>query len=366
MDGEALPRGTVTFLFSDIEGSTDLGRRVGDDLFASIRSDHRQLLRNSFAAQGGREIDTAGDGFFVAFDSARKAVAAAVEAQLALAAFGWPAATEVLVRMGLHTAEPHLSEDGYVGFGVTRASRICDAACGGQILVSNATAGIIEDAELPGIELVDLGEHRLKGLPREQRLFQLAGPGLRSRFGPPRTHEAQTPGAGTFLFADLVGWRHVIRALGDEASGALVDDYQGAVASAVAAHEGVVTERSGDHVWAVFRSAGAAVRAAAAIREVVSDFAWPSECDITLSIVLHSGRWSGDPRRPNAGSALSRLARFAQVVDPGQVLVSPTTAALIEGDHDAPALRSLGDRTIPDSDEPVHFYELVERQQSAD
>jgi class 3 adenylate cyclase len=366
MGGEALPRGTVTFLFSDIEGSTDLVRRVGDDLFASIRAEHRQLLRDSFAAQGGREIDTAGDGFFVAFDSARKGVAAAVDAQLALAAARWPADSEVLVRMGLHTAEPHLSADGYVGFGVTRASRICDAARGGQILVSNATAGIIEDAELPGIELVDLGEHRLKGLPREQRLFQLAGPGLRSGFGPPRTHEAQTSGDGTFLFADLVGWRHVIRALGDEASAALADDYHAAVASAVAVHEGVVIERSGDHLWAVFRSAGAAIRGAVSIREVLSDFAWPSECDIALSMVLHSGRWSGDPRRPDAGTAFYRLSRFAQIVDPGQVLVSQATAALIEGDRDAPALRSLGERTLPDSDEPMDFYELVERQQSPD
>jgi class 3 adenylate cyclase len=366
MGGEPLPRGTVTFLFSDIEGSTDLVRRVGDDRFAAIRAEHRQLLRDSFAAHGGREIDTAGDGFFVAFDSARNAVAAAVDAQLALAASRWPAEAEVLVRMGLHTAEPHLTEDGYVGFGVHRASRICDAARGGQILISNATAGIIEDVELPGIELVDLGEHRLKGLPREQRLFQLTGPGLRSEFGPPRTREAQTPGAGTFLFADLVGWRHVIRTLGDEATAALQGDYHAAVTSAVAAHEGVVTEHAGDHLWAVFGSAGAAVRAAAAVREALRDFAWPSECDIALSIVLHSGRWSGDPRRPDAGMAYYRLSRFAEIVDPGQVLVSQATAALIEGDRDAPALRSLGERTIPDFDEPMHVYELVEGHQSRD
>ncbi len=195
VNGESLPRGTVTFLFSDIEESTDLVRRFGDDAFASIRADHRRLLRGSFAAHGGREIDTAGDGFFVAFDSARSAATAAVDAQRALASSTWPAGAEVLVRMGLHTAEPHLGEDGYVGVGVHRAARICDAARGGQILVSNETAGIIEDAELPGIDLVDLGEHRLKGLPREQRLFQLVGQGLRSAFGPPRTPGAQAPGS---------------------------------------------------------------------------------------------------------------------------------------------------------------------------
>ena len=169
----SLPRGTVTFLFSDIEGSSELVRRLGDDVFAAVRADHRRLLREAFAAQGGREIDTAGDGFFVAFDSARSAAAAAVSAQLALAKFAWPADAEVKVRIGLHTAEPHLGEDGYVGTGVHRAQRICDAGHGGQILLSNATAGIIEDAELPNAELVDLGEHVLKGLPRMQRLFQL-------------------------------------------------------------------------------------------------------------------------------------------------------------------------------------------------
>jgi class 3 adenylate cyclase len=114
MSGAPLPRGTVTFLFSDIEASTDLVRRVGDDVFAAIRGDHRRLLRDAFAERGGREIDTAGDGFFVAFDSARSAVAAAVSAQLALASFTWPADAEIRVRMGLHTAEP-----------TSRRGRIC-------------------------------------------------------------------------------------------------------------------------------------------------------------------------------------------------------------------------------------------------
>jgi class 3 adenylate cyclase len=101
MSGVSLPRGTVTFLFSDIEESTDLVRRVGDDVFAVIRSDHRRLLRDGFAARGGREIDTAGDGSFVAFDSARSAVAAALRAQVALAGFTWPAdAVSMVVHSG--------------------------------------------------------------------------------------------------------------------------------------------------------------------------------------------------------------------------------------------------------------------------
>ncbi len=266
--------------------------------------------------------------------------------------------------MGLHTAEPHLGPDGYVGIGVHRASRICDSARGGQILVSNATAGIVEDAELPGVELLDLGEHRLKGLPREQRLFQLTVLALPSQFGPLRTPEAvsQTPGAGTFLHIDLSGWRYVIRTLGDEASAALIADYHETVTTAVGVNNGVVIERVGDRVLAVFRSASDAVRAAAAVREELRDFVWPPDCDVAVSIVVHSGRWSGDPRRPAAGMTLYRLARFAQMVEPGQVLVSQATAALLEGDRHAPTMRSLGARPMPDFDEPVHVYELVEPQ----
>jgi class 3 adenylate cyclase len=119
VNSPSLPTGTVTFLFSDIEGSTNLVRRVGDDVFADIRADHRRILREAFTAQGGREIDTAGDGFFIAFDSARSAVLAAISAQIELATFIWSEDAEVRVRIGLHTAEPHLAEDGYVGSAFT-------------------------------------------------------------------------------------------------------------------------------------------------------------------------------------------------------------------------------------------------------
>lgn len=155
----------MTFLFSDIEGSTELVRRLGDDGFAAIRAEHRRILRQAFAAQDGREIDTAGDAFFIAFDSAKSAALAAISAQVELATFVSAEGADVRVRIGLHTAEPHLADDGYVGLGVHRAARICDAAHGGQILVSNATAGILEDAELPDVELIDVGEHSSKDLP---------------------------------------------------------------------------------------------------------------------------------------------------------------------------------------------------------
>jgi class 3 adenylate cyclase len=358
--GAPLPSGTVTFLFSDIEGSTDLLRRVGDHVFGEIRGDHRRLLREAFSAHGGREIDTAGDGFFIAFESAHSAAGAALRVQLELASFIWPEEAEVRVRIGLHTAEPHLTDEGYVGVGVHRAARICDAAHGGQILLSNATAGIIEDAEMPGVELIDLGEHRLKGLPQEQRLFQLRVPGLPSQFGRLRTADARnrTPGAGTFVYTDLADWQQLVEEFGDEANERLLDDYYRVVSGVVESNRGVVLERIGDYTLAVFDDASDAARAAAAILEAIQQPAWPAGRGLSAAIALHSGRWSGDPERPVASTALSRLARLANAGEPGQVLVSQTTAALLEGDRSVP-LRSLGKRTIAGLEEPVQLYELV-------
>jgi class 3 adenylate cyclase len=359
MPGSDLPRGTVTFLFSDIEESTQLVRRVGNETFAAIRADQRRLLREAFVAHGGHEIDTAGDGFFVAFDSARDAVQAAIAAQLALAEHRWPESAEARVRMGLHTAEPHVADEGYVGIGVHRASRICDAAHGGQILLSNATAGIVEDAELPGVSLIDLGGHRLKDLHAEQRLFQLTATGLEPSFGPPRTRERASiqPGAGTFLHSDLTGWRHLIRAVGDEQAAALANAYHATVTAIVDAHHGITLELVADHALAVFPSPSDAVRAAAVIRTAIRGFEWPADTEVDISIALHSGRWSGDPSRPSAGTALSRLHDIAGISRPGEVVLSSTTAALVEGDRELPSVRSVEPRTTRDGD-AMELYEL--------
>lgn len=364
MGGAQLPIGTVTFLFSDIEESTALVRRLGDDRFAAFRGIHRRLLREAVTAHEGTEIETAGDGFFIVFGSARNAVQAAVVAQLALASFEWPTEGHVRVRMGLDTAEPHLSEEGYIGVGVHRAARICEAARGGQILLSNATAGIIEDAELSEVELLDLGEHRLKGLPRPQRLFQLSVLRLPSAFGPPRTADidGRVPGVGTFLWTDLLGWRHVVCLLGDEATAALATDYQRCVARKVQTNNGIVLEQVADNVLAVFRSARDAIQAAVAVREALGGFVWPQGCDVAVGIVLHSGRWSGDPRQPNAGIALLRLSRLAEAVEPTQVLLSETTAALLEGDRGVPSLRNLGERGVRGFEESARVYELVDSE----
>jgi len=126
-----LPSGTVTFLFTDIEGSTQLLKQLGRDTYAYVQAEHERLLRNAFAEAGGQEIDTQGDAFFVAFRSAADAVRAAQAAQLALAAESWPGGVRVAVRMGVHTGEPTIRPSRYAGLGVHRAARICSAGHGG-------------------------------------------------------------------------------------------------------------------------------------------------------------------------------------------------------------------------------------------
>ena len=135
----AYPTGTVTFLFTDIEGSTRLLQELGDR-YATVVADHRRILREAFGSTDGREVDTQGDAFFYSFRRAKDAVTAAVAGQRALAAHEWPDGAEVKVRMGLHTGEPTVGEEGYLGMDVVRAARICSAGHGGQILASETTA----------------------------------------------------------------------------------------------------------------------------------------------------------------------------------------------------------------------------------
>jgi WD40 repeat protein/class 3 adenylate cyclase len=192
-----LPPGTLTFLFSDIEGSTQLLRRLRER-YALVLADHRTLMRAAFAAHGGEEMGTEGDAFFVVFRRAGEAVAAAADAQRALAAHEWPDGEELRVRMGLNTGEPGLEEEGYFGLGLHLTARICSAAHGGQVLVSQSTCAVAQAEELDGIDLRDLGEHHLKDFDRPERLFQLVVDGLPSDFPPPRTLDKQAAADAAF------------------------------------------------------------------------------------------------------------------------------------------------------------------------
>jgi predicted ATPase/class 3 adenylate cyclase len=182
----SLPTGTVTFLFTDIEGSTRLLQRIGP-AYERLQHDHGRILRAAIAAGGGSEVDTEGDSFFAAFATPTGAVNAAVAAQRDLAAHDWPHGGPVRIRMGVHTGEGVVSEGMYLGLDVNRAARIAAAGHGGQVLLSDATRALVEAALPPGVTLRDLGEHRLKDLARPERLYDLAIEGLPTEFPPLRS-----------------------------------------------------------------------------------------------------------------------------------------------------------------------------------
>jgi predicted ATPase/class 3 adenylate cyclase/tetratricopeptide (TPR) repeat protein len=178
---------TLTFLFTDIEGSTALLGRLGDDVYARVLAGHHALVRSALAAYEGREVDTQGDAFFAVFSSPRACVAAVLEIQQALAAHGWPGGERVRVRMGVHSGEAARTAAGLVGLEVHRAARVAAVAHGGQVLVSEAAAALVRDGLPPGAALTDLGVHRLKDLGRPERIFQLTGAGLPAGFAPLRS-----------------------------------------------------------------------------------------------------------------------------------------------------------------------------------
>ena len=178
---------TLTFLFTDIEGSTALLQRLGEDLYAQLLAGHHALIRSALAAHDGREVDTQGDAFFAVFSSPRSCVAAVLEMQQALTAHRWPGGEQVGVRMGIHCGEAAKTAAGLVGLEVHRAARVAAVAHGGQVLVSEAAAVLVRDGLPPGAALADLGVHRLKDLGRPEQIFQLTAAGLQTEFPPLRS-----------------------------------------------------------------------------------------------------------------------------------------------------------------------------------
>jgi predicted ATPase/class 3 adenylate cyclase len=185
-----LPTGTVTFLFSDIEGSTRLLQELGGR-YAAVRDEYAAIVRQAIAESDGVEVSTEGDSFFVAFRSPVGAVGAAVAVQRRLAAHDWSPSRPLRVRMGLHTGEGIPGGDDYVGIDVNRAARIAGAAHGGQVLLSDATRGLVQHALPEGAALRDLGEHRLKDIAHPEHLHDVVIGGLPAEFPPPRTLDAR-------------------------------------------------------------------------------------------------------------------------------------------------------------------------------
>ena len=181
-----LPTGDVTFLLSDIEGSTPLLDRLGDQ-YGRMMSEMRKILRRAVLGVGGREVSARGDDYFAAFGRASAAVEAALVMQRAVLAAKWPRGADVRLRIGLHRGRPELTETGYVGISVHAAARICFSAHGGQIIVSGAVRSAVEDSLEDGVALRSLGDWRFRGLPEPIRMFQVEAPGLPKDFPPLRS-----------------------------------------------------------------------------------------------------------------------------------------------------------------------------------
>ncbi len=184
----ALPTGAVTFLLTDIEGSTALLQQL-DDAYAGLLKDIRGLIGDAVLARGGNRVDAHGDEFFAVFERPGSAIEAAVAMQRATAERAWTGGVDVRVRAGVHSGRPTLTDSGYVGISVHTVARICSVAHGGQIVVSGQTRAALDPVP-EGVRLVSLGAHRLAGLPRETDLYQVAAQGLRATFPPLRTGQA--------------------------------------------------------------------------------------------------------------------------------------------------------------------------------
>ena len=192
LDPTALPRGSVTLLMTDIEGSTALLHRL-ENRYRNLLRDVRKILRNSVTRSGGHPIDARADDFFAVFESAGSALEAATDIHRSLDRHRWPKDLEVLVRIGIHTGRPKLTDVGYIGVAVHTVARICAAAHGGQVVVSGKTREAIGNPMPAGIRLKSLGRHRLRGLEETLTLYQIQAEGLRRRFPPLRVATPTEP-----------------------------------------------------------------------------------------------------------------------------------------------------------------------------
>ena len=327
-----LPGGTLTVLHTDVEASTPLTMHL-KERYPEVLATHQALLRASFAANEGHEVDTQGDSFFVVFPRATQAVAAAVVSQRALSAETWPDGGVVRVRIGMHTGEPIRTAYGYTGLDVIRGARIKEAGHGGQVLLSKSTATLIEDALIGGLSLRDLGPHRLKGLPRPERIFQLIIPDLPADFPPlqsldarglPRSGAAPRRVITTVLFIDMVGATQRLVALGDRRWLEVQAQYMALIRQELARHGGEEVNTVGAETLAIFDGAVAAIACGCSIRDAVQGIG------MAVRVGVHAGEVEYDDTTMSGITVFTGI-RIAAVAQPGEILVSGTVKELVAG-----------------------------------
>ena len=357
-----VPSGTVTLLFTDVEGSTRLLKQLRQE-YGELLAEHHRLMRTALEHHHGREMDTQGEAFFAVFPRAKDAVAAAIAAQHAHADHDWPGEVEVRVRMGLHTAEPQIVGDRYFGLGVHRAARLCAIGHGGQVLLSRSTAGLVDEDEIPGVDLRDLGEHLLKDLERPERIYQVVADGLAEEFPPLKTvteaaRRSEIPtGTVTFLATDMVGLSAVL-AKGSEFSGAVLDEHD-RILHKEFSKLGYVVDVMGDSFLVAFGRPLDAVRAAIDAQQALGSGDWPEDGRPAVRIGIHTGEVQRTESR-YIGAAMTRALEVCAAASGGQVLLSQTTESLL-GPHDLEELsvRDLGEWDLPDFERPVRLYEVI-------
>src|SRR5215210_2803029 len=317
-----LPGGTVTFLFSDVEGSTRLLRALGQERYGLALADYQLLIRESCKSLGGHEVDTQGDSFFFAFATARDAACAAAEAQGSLARHAWPDGTRLRARIGLHTGEASVSEGRYVGLSVHRAARVCSAGHGGQVLLSQATAAVLEDEELGELGLRELGRHRLKDFEQPVRLHQLDLPGLPNRFPPPKTeptralrrrHALLAAGIAALLAAAAAaaialiggGGRAAITGLGPTSVGVIDPKTNRLVAEIDLGFTSPLIAAGGGHVWIADPHGSGLTKISPKTRKIVKRFSLEPGAIPTGLAVGRGSVWVGEIA--NRGRSLAVL-----------------------------------------------------------
>jgi class 3 adenylate cyclase len=303
-------------------------------------------------------VDTQGDAFFVAFDRASDAVEGAAAAQRDLAKHTWPEGVAVGVRVGMHTGEPYRAEHGYAGLGVNRAARICTMAHGGQVLLSGATAGIVDDLKIAGVSLRDLGEYGLKDFDRPERIFQLVIAGLPSDFPPLRASDQQPPLSGTVTVVMTEG-RRMMRLVGElphEHFETFISEYRRVVSHVLTEAGGRGAEMSGDSVAAGFATAREAVAGAVAAQRAVATHEWPHGVSAAISVGVHSA----EAGIGLLGPAILRCQALCDAAEGGQIFLSQATASLLENENLGDLMiRDVGKRKMRRTRGSVRAYELV-------
>jgi class 3 adenylate cyclase len=363
MTSSSLPQGTLTLLFSDMVGSTKLLARLGKQYIPLLLT-QREILREATDKWDGYEVETSGDAFFGVFPRAISALHAAIDIQKQILKNPWPDNVDVELSIGLHTGEPWLVEDGYVGLDLNRTYRICELARGGQVLLSETTAYLVHD-ELPqGASLVERGIFKLLDIDRTVRVFELIIEGLGSNYPDLRAIPAELPFAGlptgtvTFLFTDIEGSTTLLKRLHKDYAW-LLDKQRQIIREAFVEQNGREVDASGEEFFFAFPRASDAIEAAIYAQRRLFEYAWPDGAEVRVRMGLHTGEpWV----RADGyiGIDVVRASRIMNVGHGGQVLLSETTTALVKEDlPEGVALLDLGRHTLKDITSPERISQLV-------